>query len=351
MALACLDTLVGLSKTEYACFADDVPDTFDTSDSGYHLTDTDYGLTVVEQCSLNGWTLLQSALDQAILETKTDLRAKIRERYDGRITPFRGQVGKLKHTAVLTSVTDTVIGVRIRVYNQVKGAKWVFKKVWLGLNSVITDDITITSNDPNFTEPTPFSITTVANQFASATTAIELPLWSYGEYDPGEYLEYYLTIPRGSAKPLNNNFACCGSTPQFRQYFEVAGMGANDEDATNAVYSTSAAYGFVLDGYMTCEELDWICELEELNGYHLLDVIARTIQFRGAAIAISGLVDTIQVNPCSGYQLENLNSRRGYLNKRYADNIAWIAENMPDGITDCFVCKPAQKFHKQKMVV
>lgn len=349
MALTCLDTLVGLSKTEYACFTDEVPDGFDTSDSGYHLTDTDYGLTVVDQCALAGWTMLQSALTQAILETKSDLRAKIREQFDGRVKPFVGHVGKLTSTGANNASAD-YIGVRMRVKKQIKGAYWVFRKIYVGLNTSGSFSISVTSNDPLFTPPTPVAITTVANQFANSTTAIELPLWSDAEFDSDEYLEYYILIPRGSAQPLNNTFACCGSSPAWMQYMYVDGMTtASTTDGTGNF--GNQANGFVLDGYLSCAELDWICELDTLGGYYLKDVMARTVQFRGAAIAIAALTDTLQVNPCTGYQLEALTGKRAYLNKRYAENIAWIAGNIPAGVTDCFTCKPENKFHKQKMLV
>lgn len=348
MALTCLDTLVGLSKTDYACFTDAVPATFDTSDSGRHLTDTDYGLTIADQCALAGWTLLDNARTQAVLEFKTDLRAKLREQFDPRLYPFRGEIGKRKSTGTLNA-SDDYIGVRIRVKRQIKGAKFVFKQIYVGLNTASTYNIAVTSNDPGFDAPAAVSITTTANQFTAATVTWELPLWSYSEIDRGDYLEYYISIPRGAAKPLNNTFTCCGTTPAWTEYVWVEGMGADDTEAAGATYGNHAN-GFVLDGYLTCEDLDWICELEELNGWALLDVVACAIQFRGAAIAISGLIDTIQVNPCTGYQFENLNSRRGYLNQRYADNIAWIAENMPKGVTECFVCKPAKSFTRAKML-
>lgn len=349
MALDCLDTLVGLSKTEYSCFTDDTPAGFDTSDSGFHLTDADYGLAIVEQCALEGWTLLQSSLGQAILETKTDLRAKLRERFDSGVYPFRGLIGKLKSTGANTSVSTDYIGLRIRIRKQTKGAKLVLKKIYVGINAVDSPQILVRSNDPLFVAPDPVDITTVANSFTSAATDIELPLWAYGGLD-SQYLEYYISIPRGSSKPLNNTLTCCGSTPQWANYFEVHGMLSSDEDGAGGLFG-NAAQGFVLDAYLACDELDWICELDELNGYHLLDVIARTIQFRGAAIAISGLIDVQQVNPCTGYQLESLNAKRAYLNQRYADNITWIAENMPDGVTDCFTCKPQAKFSRTKILV
>lgn len=349
MSLACFDTLVGLSSTEYACFTDDAPDGFDTSDSGYFLTDTDYGLTVSEQCALAGWTMLDNALTQAILETKTDLRAKFREKLSGRVSPFSGQIGKLKSTGALALSKD-YIGIRIRVKKQIRGAKWVFKKIYLGLNTSGAKSVSITSNDPLFTEPAAVSVTAVANQFANASTSIELPLWSRSEFDVGEYLEYYITIPRGSVQPLNNTLNCCGSTPGWMDYFWAQGMSADDDAGGAGVFGNNAN-GFVLDGYLTCEELDWLCEAEELGGFYTKDVLARTIQFRGAAIAISALLDTLQVSPCTGYQFENLNAKRNYLNQRYADNVQWITNNIPPGVTDCFTCKPEQMQRRAKLLV
>ena len=349
MALTCLDTLVGLSSTEYACFTDAVPDNFDTSDSGYYLTDVDYGLTVSEQCALAGWTMLSNALTQAIAETKTDLRAKLREKFAGRVSPFSGQIGKLKSTGAL-SLSKDYIGIRIRVKRQIRGAKWVFKKIYLGLNTSGAKSVTVTSNDPLFTAPTPVSVTAVANQFAYAETSIELPLWSRAEFDAGECLEYYLTIPRGSVQPLNNTLNCCGSTPGWMGYFWAEGMAADDDEGSGATYGLNAN-GMVLDGYLTCEELDWLCDAEELGGYYTTDVLARTIQFRGAAIAISALLDTLQVSPCTGYQFENLNAKRNYLNQRYAENVQWIANNIPPGVTDCFTCKPEQMQRRAKLLV
>lgn len=348
MSLACFDTLVGLSKTAYECFTDDIIEGFDTSDSGYHLTDTDYGLTVMEQCAMDGWTLLQSAKEQAILEVQSDLRAGLRAKYDGGISPFSGLIGQIVSTGTLQT-TKQYIGIRIRTKNQ-KGAKLVLKKLYVGLNLSGTYSVNIASNDPLFVPPAAISVTYTAGTFnaVAISTPIELPLWSRSCNDP--YLEYYITLDRGSALPLNNKITCCGAHPAWMAHLLAAGFESVDEIGTGASFS-SMGYGMAIDGYLACEELDWICELEELNGFYLKDVVARAIQQRGAAIAISGLIDTIQVNPCTGYQLENLNAQRQFLNKRSADNIAWITQNVPHGVTDCFVCKPNRMFHRSNQLV
>lgn len=348
MSLACFDTLVGLSKVTYDCFTDTQPTGYDDSDSGYHLTDTDFGLTVIDQCEVEGWTLLQSALQQAILETKSDLRAKLRERFDGGLSPYSGVIAQLAKTGTL-SVSNDYLGQRYRTVQQ-KGMKWVIKKIYIGVNTSGDYTVEITSNDPLFVSPAPVVVTAVANQFSVLTldTPIELPLFSRACTD--RYIDYYISFDRDGALPLNNKITCCGAKPGWMKHLTVSGFAAQDNEGTGAGYS-SLGHGLAIDGYMACEELDWICELEELNGYYLKDVVARCIQQRGAAIAISALIDTQQVSPCTGYQIENLNSRRAYLNQRYADNINWIAQNMPTGVTDCFKCKPANMFHRSKQLV
>jgi len=349
MSLACFDTLVGLSKVDYTCFTDDAPTGYDDSDSGYHLTDTDHGLTIAGQCQVAGWTMLEAARTQAILETKSDLRASLREKYDGGISPFSGIIAQLSSTGS-ASVSKDFLGLRIRTKNQ-KGAKLVVKKIYLAMSVAGDYAVTITSNDPLWTVPATQTVTIATPNTMTAkvlTTPIELPLFSRTCED--QYLEYYITFDRNGAVPRNNNVTCCGKKPGWMAHMTVSGMQATDNEATDGSYS-SAAYGMALDAYMACEELDWICEAEELNGFHLKDVLARAIQFRGAAIAISSLIDTLLVTPCTGYQIESLSSRRIYLNQKSADYIDWISQNIPTGVTDCFVCKPEKVFHRSPSLV
>lgn len=349
MSLVCLDTLVGLSSVDFQCFEDTRPDTYNVSDSGYFLTDTDYGLTIADQCSIKGWGMLSNALTQSVRETQSDLRAKLREKYDSSLSPFSGHIGQLKNSGTM-SATGERIGVRIRAKNK-KGAKLVVKRIFLGLNTSGEYSVQITSSDPLFVAPGPIAVTVVANNFTASVvtpaTPIELPF--YSDACQGGYIEYFLSIERGSSLPLNNKFKCCGNNPSWQRHMEAGGFEGSSSTPDSGSFS-SMAYGFVLDAYLACDELGWICQISELGGYSLLDVIARTIQFRGAAIAISALIDTMQVNPCTGYQLENLNSKRAYLNKRYSDNISWIVNNLPNGVTDCFTCKPENQFTKAKIL-
>lgn len=350
MALTCLETLVGLSARDFACFTDTRPDNYNESDSGYYLTDTDYGLSIAEQCEVAGWGMLQDALDQAILETKDDLRASLRSRYDSALSPFNGFIGKLRATATVSAVSGTHIGLRLRIFSQRKGAKFTIKSFRVALDTSGTYSIQIRSNDPLFVAPSNTALTAVANTFSTATpeTKIELPLYSAS--CPDDYLEYYISLSRGGAKPLNNTFKCCGDTPSWMRYFEAHGFQASDNIATNAS-TFQEAQGFALEGFLTCDGIDWLCGLDEMNNYDVRSVLARTIQFRGAAIAISALIEKQKVSPCTGYHLETLVSKAAHLNKTYGANITWLTQNLPAGVTDCFVCKPERVISKTQILV
>jgi len=347
MSDCCFDSLIGLSKKNFACFTDTRPPGYNRSDSGYHLTDTDFGLTVMDQCELAGWTLLQSAKDQAIIEVKEDLRALLREKYNSGISPFNGIISGLTSSGT-QAATKSTIGLRIRTKNQ-KGAVLVIKKIYLGLNATGQQSLTISSNDPLF-EPFTISVSSQAGLFKEndPLESVELPLYSRTCNE--KWLEYYISIPRGGSMPLNNKVTCCGARPAWLNHIDVSGFEADDSKATGGNFS-SMAYGMAIDCYLACDELGWLCEVEKLGGYYVKSVFARAIQERSAAIAISALIDTIQVNPCTGYQIENLMGKRNFLNKKAADNVLWLSQNVPNGVTDCFSCKPSGTFHRSKQLV
>lgn len=351
MSLACLDTLVGLSATDNDCWSGDAPDGFDTSDSGYYLTDNDFGITVMTGVSIDGWGILQAAREQAIRELKTDLLAAIRQRFDSALYPFSGWVGKLKHTGT-RSVSNDFVGIRIRARRQ-KGVRLVLTEVRIGLDATGSKDVSVTSNDPLFEQPDDLTVAHTADTFSAETWpdgGISLPLWS--ETNETDYIEYYVGFDRDGALPLNNKIWCCAAAPEWKNHFDASGFSANSATPETGGSFTSVGNGMAIKAYLTCDNLDWLCELETLNGYYLLDVVARAIQQRAAAIACGTLLETPQISVGSGFNAQVLTDRRNFLNPAYAEKVKWIAENLPSkGVTDCFKCKPSNSFHKSKILV
>lgn len=348
-ALDCLDTLIGLAPESISCFDDPEPEGFATSDSGYYIVDSEFGLRIIEACTIEGWTILERARAKGLLQFKTDLSAALRTRYGSAISPFSGLIGKIEGTAP-RAAPNARVGLRHRIRRMVKGGKIVLKKAYLGLDTSGTYAVKVTSNDPLFTEPTPVDVTAVANTYGAGTSLalIELPMWSAS--CPDNYLEYYISIPLSGAQPLNNKLTCCGNSPGWMQHMDVSGFNTDSDTPTTGNF-TSAAFGMVLDAYLSCGELDWLCGLQEINGYYAQSVVARTLQFAAAASAIDELINTYKINVCTHYNQDEINSRRNWLVKQYSANIEWLAANVPQGATGCFNCHPSKAFHRSAQII
>jgi len=351
MSVACLDTLVGLAPASIPCFVDPEPEGFDTSDSGLFIVDAQFGLNIIEACEAEGWGILEAARAKGILQFKTDLSAALRSKYGTAISPFAGLIGQLKNTGT-KSAPNARAGLRLRVLRQVKGGKIVLKKAFVGVNVTGTYAVSVTSNDPLFTEPAAVNVAATANAWGSGTALglIELPMWSAS--CPYDYLEYYISFPLASALPLANEVSCgCGGTKEgWKQHLDVSGFNSDSDTPITGGFSASA-YGIVLDAYMTCGELDWLCELAQYNGDYAQQVAARTLQFAQAIPAIDTLINTYKINVCTHYNQDEMNSRRNFLQESYATNINWLAANLPPGITGCFDCRPEKRFYKTAQIV
>lgn len=348
MSLACLDKIIGLSSKDYACFTDTKPDDFNESSSGYFVTDPDYGVEVIEGCEVAGWTLLTNARAMAIRDFKTDLAAKLRDYFDKGMVQFKGFIGELR-SAGIALPTKPYIGHQYKPV-QMRGVKLVIKNFYVGLDTAGTYPIKIRSNDPTWTPPADVSaVIATGNTFTKITPSapIDIPFWSDAI---DEDFDFKIVLERNGANPLLNVFQCCGSKPAWMKYMTASGIEATTPEG-DGITTNSSAEGLVIDGYLTCEELGWICDLSELNGLDVLDLVARTIQFRSGALAIADMVTRQEINLCTLYNLEALQTKRNWNNKQYANNVAWIAQNLPAGVTDCFTCRPEETFYKTDLIV
>jgi hypothetical protein len=338
--LDCLTTLVGLSDKDCSCFEDSRPAAYNTSESGYFLTDPEHGMPLLESvyasqdCSDGSiWDVMQKARTSAILDFETDLHAWLYSRYSSRFTAFTGNIGQEKTSALLTGLGGTYTGIRLRPKGY-RGAKLTIQKIKFKSN--YTGNVTVdvySSEDvtaPLFSE----TVAATAGNWIEHTpeTAIELDLWS----EECDDLYYYIVYDGASVVPYNNKFTCCGKKQSWLQYTDAAGISTNDLEAISS--TTSRANGISLTAFVRCEGSDWLCDLDTLGDYNAKSVIAKTIQFKGAAKLISSILDSGNVNFYTLLGREQLYGKRNHFNKRYEENIRWIVENIPGNVTDCFKC-------------
>lgn len=334
--LDCLNGLVALSNVDFPCFTDTRPADYNESTSGYSLTDPEFGAGFLQTCEMAGWTVLQQALAAAISAFKTDVSLAIRNYHDSIVVPLDGYIGQLKSAGVSTPSLNWN-GHQISPVRR-KGLKLVIQGFYLGMDTSGTYTLNVTSNNPEFTAVTPIPHTVTGGSFVKKTLAanarIELPFYANGVSD----LQYLIGYDNQGNLPLFNGFYCCGNKPGYRSYFDATGFQATSATGDNKITSSNAN-GLVLDAYLTCEELEWICNLYAVGGLQTLDLCARMIQAKGSAVAIGIMLNNPTFNLCGLYNQEFLIQRMNFLNSKYNSDVQWLGQNVPKGSTDCFTCK------------
>lgn len=340
MALDCLDGLVGLANRECECASASRPSAWNSSQSGYYLTDREYGFPVKDALFANLdcgettiWDTLTEARTQAIRDFKLDLQQALGRARDSRVISWRGTVGKAEATSYFTSAPAHV-GVQIRPKHRLKDAVFIIKALHVGLNTTKTVNLTISSNRPDFSAQS-VSATATAGTWVRTelSSSVELPLYDIARTD----VKYNIRYQPGGALPRYNKIWCC-SRPRWQQHIAAHGIeqsGTWDEDAKAL---GDHGYGLAIEGYFTCNKLDWICDLEEMNGLDFRDLVARCIQYKGAIKLISAILESGKINFYTLLDQEGLYRKRSKLGKLYVENLQWIAHNLPANVSSCWGC-------------
>ncbi len=339
----CLDGLVGLTDIECDCIEDERPEDWNESDSGLYLTDFEDGIPLntlvfsTAKCfgGQTVWEVMQRALNQATKDFVRDLKASIYGAYDSNLQVFSGCVGKQKVTGSL-SISEDYTGATFEVKKAVKGACWTINEIGLGLNCNAEVEVLIyeASNPSNILHTE--TIQAVAGEFVkhALSTPLQLPLQS----DNCDKLKYVIAydLPDG-CDPLNSKFRCCSDKFAWEKYFNAKGFSSNDLSITGKC--TNYSNGLSVCGFLQCDGLKWICDLDEIQGYSVKDVISKTIQYRAVSKLISAICDSGNINFYTLLAPEKLIARQQGNNTMYVQNITWITQNLPLHLTDCFKCK------------
>lgn len=343
MALTCLDTLVGLTDKDCSCFTTDRPVDYDTSDSGFYLTDPEYGFPTQQAvfentpCEDGFWDAMANARTKAIQSLKTDLRSALSSLREKPFPSWEGYIGKIKWNQYNNNALDTA-GLQLRPVKRKHGFITV-NKIYLGLNASQDVTVTVKSTDPSFVEQS-YTISTTADTFTEYTISggLRLPMYRKGL----EELHYFFEYERDGARPLNNELWCCGGQP-WMKYIKAGGYQFAQANISTfdryGFYNGQYANGFALDVNFECDDLDWVCDLENVNGYDLREVIARCIQFKGAVNLIAYVLDTGNINRYSVLESDRLAAKAAHLNEMYQQNIEWLAYHIPANISGCWGCK------------
>lgn len=357
--MACVDTLVnivGLTDRASICF-DNEPSGYDTSLSGFYLTDTEFGVDIQQAWAARSkddtevWDTLTRAREQAIKDFEVELALAIAKYKKPRLSPFYGTIGKNEVGMTLTPQGD-LIGMKLCPIKY-KGSYLRIEQIGIALGNTASDiDVKVYKVCDDYVFPDAVAETTINSSanvmnYNTLDTAIELPLWDE-DCDDLEY-RIYVNIPSGSVVK-KTRFKCCSRRETWMDYLTPKGISANSYTG-EPIDNISDSYGISLKGRLQCKGLDWLCkDLNEFQGYDLFKVAARAIQCSGAAKLCVAILETTNVNAWTLLSREALAAKLQQLQDYFMQNVDTLAQGLPDNATDCYVCKET-KFTKRQILV
>lgn len=339
MSLTCLEGLVGLSDRDCPCFETGRPASYNESDTGYYLTDPEYGFPLQEavfagqDCSEGSvWDMLDKARDRATRDFQTDLTAALYENRTSAFSVFAGLIGK-EESSMARTLDGTYQGLIITP-KPVKGGTLTIRRIGLAIDS--TEDVTIRIySTADLTTPIHsalVSATASTLSFQTLISPIELPLYD----DSVGTLRYYIVYESPSFAPLNNKLTCCGKRPGWMAYMDVRGYSA---DNLTGKTGDSFTNGIILDAHLACSSTAWLCDMDEVEGYDVKSVVGRAIQMKGAVKIISEILKSGNINIYTMSNREAMYADMKRLQRMYENQVTWLSQNVPTSVSDCFRCQ------------
>lgn len=342
MGTNCLDTLVGLSNRECDCPSGDLPSGWNTSDSGYFLTDTEYGFPLLDAVWANAecgegsvWEALENARSEAVRDFKSDLQQALNAGREEKIGHWKGLIGKTDGSFISPA---EFTGVQLRARKRSRDAAFILTAIHLGVETAGTYDVYITSNDYAFA-PLIEQAVSLGGVWARhpLVAPVTLPFYVLHE----ESVRYSIALKTSGTRVRSNKMFCCGGAPVWMQYFDAGGFNAAVVD-NEKNYCGNHFNGIALEGYFDCAKLDWLCNLEEMNGLDFRDFVARCIQFKGAAKLMARVLEGGKVNYWTVLAPEAIAAKRQKLQEMYKEYITYLVANMPEGVSGCWGCLKGQ---------
>lgn len=344
--LSCLENIIGLAPSE--CDCDGTPPAgFDASDSGYYLTDVEYGFPVrfaaaaLADCSESDiWDALSNARSEAIRDVEQDIENELMVSREGTFKAWRGVIGETSSNRRGTT-GRAYAGVQIKPKRRDIDRSFVITALWAGFTSTGTIDVEISSNAQSFT-PVQLTLNTTANRFTRNALQTPVVLDLYSLEQPG--LSYAITYDAPGREAMDNSKHCsCGSLPAWVKDVDVTGF-ASDEllSQTGAHYDprlcNARMWGIAVEGYFACQDIAFLCRLDELGQANIKSLLGRAVSYKAALKLMLKADKSPVVNQFTLLGAEERAARMQMYSEAYAEILKFITRNAPTGASSCWGC-------------
>lgn len=353
---SCFQSIIGYSRREDACVADEWDASYADSDSGLYIDELP-GMPQRFIASLGGnydiWDKMYNSLENAIGAFKIDVLGEIFKYKEPSRRRFYGDIGGKSFTNVLGSC-GTYRG--LRMFSDVKGGTFTLRSISLILD--VTEAVTLEIYDEYDLLYT-YNLTSTAGKPTKTTiTPLELSL---------DRNYYFLYTTSGS--PYNNKLTCnCGgfkwcfciedpcygpSRDAWTEWAMVGGVCGSTLADRDDWLPGRDAQGLILSGNFDCDIIGTLCD-EDYSNWMSNEVdfaIAHAIWYKTGEFLANYIMDSEEVSRRTLLGTEQWANNREYYNARYVAMINFIAENFEDERNECLKCKEPHGYTKRSQML
>lgn len=338
--MECLDTVIGITRSECDCFTTDFDANANLSDSGLYMDE-------LAECPLKLSTIkagtqlceqlqdkMTKARSAAIVFFKEELFKQLATKYSQSAEPYAGLIGGSSFTKNLPPATS-------------------FAGILLQPKAMIGATLKIRQIDTYFAQSAGFDVLIYMNDMLIDTVPVTSIADSKKSNVVSPVLEYPLTDANGSPYtfkivyatsgliPKDNTISCgCGGRESTLDKFMTRkGISFN----TVTTFNTSAfTYGLNLVVDVRCGTDDIICNAYN-NDEFIRAVIPASIQRKSVEFLIADLLASKIIDRETMANREVMGVNAAKLHNKFKNDVQWVAERINLTGNGCFACNPQAK--------
>lgn len=347
--MECLNEIVGITRTQSACFTGDFNAAASRSNSGLYIDEVEgflnlsvfKGVAAGEQKSIQD--LLTDARADGIKQFKEVLYSQLGVRYSVKSASYNDYAGQVSGIGTVNPTFP--LAATVLEMKQYSGASVLIEGVLPQFNFTGTLDVTVYRGINNgsryqiINTVKSFTINTDAAQPAfQALTGLELAATD----ETGKAYSYLFVYQLSNGQAPKDNLSSCGcggKENNMKQYFTVFGVSGPSVNEMNISERKNLLYGLLFKVKARCTGGDFLCQNYYDNEF-IREAVNWAILRKSAATAMTRILTSPLINRYTMVNRETIATTINILNSKFNKSVTWIAENLDMSNNDCFTCHP-----------
>lgn len=345
--MKCFENIVGISRTQNACFTEEFSETASKSNSGLYLDELEGfpSLDIFKSMAAHDQTTMELILRQSLNDGAnqfiTELYKNLGTMYTVKHPAYVGNVGNSSYSSTI-DIGFAYAGMVLDMA-QFIGAevKLTGIKPFFNLNSTLVVKLYRAYNSGYQYQIIEELASYTLNTSASSPALQEFTQLSLAttDEDGKSYSYIFLYDVPENMKPRDNKNSCgCGHKEDVLfKYLRPYGVQGVDKDNLMISNRTDKVNGLQIYVQAMCTGGDFVCQ-----EYYSNPLVKKAIEWqilrKSAAVAITKIITTSLVDHYTMARREQLSHTINILNSQFKNNVMWIAENINVWNNECFIC-------------